>query len=71
MFSTIAENYKFEFDCITEHFDGTNNLSIYDSWVEKIKENAKQLSDFMFEFKDSSRLFIVKYATRYQCTVCH
>lgn len=69
---SIAENYQFEFEGITEHFNEfKHDLAIYDSWVEKIKANSKKLSDFMFEFKDGSRLFIVKYSARYQCTVCH
>lgn len=69
---SIAENYQFEFDGITEHKSNINNdLSIYDSWVDKVRANAKKLSDFVFEFKDGSRLFIVKYTSRYQCTVCH
>ena len=69
---SIAENYQFEFDGITEHKSSiTNDLSIYDTWVDKVKANAKKLSDFVFEFKDGSRLFIVRYTSRYQCTVCH
>ena len=69
---SIAENYQFEFDGITEHKANVNNdLSIYDSWIDKVNTNAKKLSDFVFEFKDGSRLFIVRYTARYQCTVCH
>lgn len=69
---SIAENFKFEFDGITEHLsEYKNDLTIYDDWVNKLKDNSRQLTDFMFEFKDGSRLFVVKYTARYQCTVCH
>ena len=68
---SIAENFKFEFDGITEHLsEYKNDLTIYDDWVNKLKDNSRQLTDFMFELKDGSRLFVVKYAARYQCTVC-
>ena len=69
---SIADNYKFEFDGITEHANEyKTDLSIYEPWVEKVKANAKKLSDFVYEFKDGSRVFIAKYKTKYQCTVCH
>ena len=55
---------------LTSIYD-TNLSNIYDPWLDKVKNNSKQLSDNVFEFNDSSRLFIAKYRTRFQCTVCY
>ena len=42
-----------------------------DHTVSELSIKAIQLSDFMYEFKDKSRLFIYKHKDRWNVQICN
>lgn len=84
---TEAEITEYEISSIQRNIDRVNDNEDYseefrnktyealttmiDHTVSELSIKAIQLSDFMYEFKDKSRLFIYKHKDRWNVQICN